>query len=546
MSWRSVCFWGGLLTLAGSSLLACDDSSESADEGNGVIPDDGSSGSGGNSSVPGPGELPPELELEESFRAPVVTGSHLWSANPESNRVALINAKNSSIRTFDAGHAPTFLSALPEGVTSGGALVLNTKSADASLFFLSSSGSGEPEVTSRRIDVQPGASAWAVGETGRFAIAWSKVEVGATPVKDGHQDITVLSFTEDGKVSATRLSVGFQPSRVVINEAETRAFVVSTSGLSVIALDAPSGPRSLQDLFLPETQPGLARDVSLTQDGRHAFVRLEGKSDVLIVDTETDERKTISLSRPVTDLDLSADGSFAIAVLRGDSSALSSQGQGGAGSGAESQVVLLPIPEILSDPGTAEILEVDDIVGSASLSVDGRVAVLYSNAVTHTRLWVLELEGRRLRPVDVKAPVRAALLSKEGENAVVILSPPTGSVKAGAFALVPLRASKPARIEGTDATPVFVSITDGGQAALVTTVGVSGAPSASYLARFPGFGIERIDLPSVPLATGIVEEAGKAFVSQEHPEGRVSFVDWVSSQVTTITGFELGSKVVDR
>src|SRR5690606_9071326 len=78
---------------------------------------------------------PPEDELESSFRAPVATGKYLWSANPQSGRVAIIDTEVLDIRIADAGFGPTHLAALPrEDAQVSSAIVLNVGSQDATLF----------------------------------------------------------------------------------------------------------------------------------------------------------------------------------------------------------------------------------------------------------------------------------------------------------------------------------------------------------------------------------------------------------------------------
>ena len=57
--------------------------------------------------------------------------------------------------------------------------------------------------------------------------------------------------------------------------------------------------------------------------------------------------------------------------------------------------------------------------------------------------------------------------------------------------------------------------------------------------------VDEFELPSRPLASGIVTEAARGFVAQEHNEGRVTLFDLDSGSEKTITGFELSSKVVD-
>ena len=45
-------------------------------------------------------------------------------------------------------------------------------------------------------------------------------------------------------------------------------------------------------------------------------------------------------------------------------------------------------------------------------------------------------------------------------------------------------------------------------------------------------------------AAGFVGTDGQAFVAQDHPQGRVTFIDPATGLVRTITGFELGASVV--
>jgi hypothetical protein len=42
-----------------------------------------------------------------------------------------------------------------------------------------------------------------------------------------------------------------------------------------------------------------------------------------------------------------------------------------------------------------------------------------------------------------------------------------------------------------------------------------------------------------------VQSAERAFVSQVHPEGRITFIDLQEGAEQTVTGFELSGKVVE-
>src|SRR5512146_1710031 len=73
---------------------------------------------------------PPEKEVESSFRSPVATGKFVWTANPSSGRVALIDATTYEVKIADAGFGPTYIAAIPDpkNPDSNEAIVLNVLS----------------------------------------------------------------------------------------------------------------------------------------------------------------------------------------------------------------------------------------------------------------------------------------------------------------------------------------------------------------------------------------------------------------------------------
>jgi hypothetical protein len=552
--------WAVLFAAAAGWQAACSASDRAA------VPVDGFASTGGSAQGPNlgsGGSMPePELELEENFRAPVVSGSYLWTANPESNRVAILHAATLAIDVLEGGNAPTFLASLPGDEDGGGALVINVGGDDASIFrhdvTASLGGAGGISVSEERVPVQAGASAWAVGKGGHFAVAWSRFQDDLKGPLDGYQDLTVLEL-DPAEPVATRLSVGFRPTKVVLNEAETRAYVVSKPGLSVIDLEAKP-PRVLREFGLPEDETGLSRDVSITADGALALVRVTGEAAVRILDLEAEAEAVtvVELPREVTDLDLSADGSLAVAVMRGTPGGAvvvepgfggqgglgGEGGQGGAGPiGEDSLVALLPVPEIQDSPEDFEIYATPELLGSAVVAGDASVALLYTNAVASSRLTILALGSLEARAVDVTAPIQAAFLTPDAAHAVTIMTPPSGSQAAGAFALVPVAQVLPARIEGTDTVPRFVAVAD--QSALITTWGAATLPAKTLLGRIPGLTVDTITLGAEPLASGLVLDENRGFVAEAHPQGQVTFIDLETAESKTVTGFELSSQVVD-
>ena len=520
-------------------------SEDSSDDSYGPDTGTGLTGSDTSTTGPGDGDDQNEEELEASFRAPVVSGPYLWTANPQSDRVARIHATSLTVELFESGHGPTFLSALPEGATPGGALILNELSRDASIFLMDEAGAVQPV---NRIKVQHGASAWAVGQSGTYAIAWSKFGDSSLPGIDGHQDLTLFDFSSE-KIETKTLAVGYRPSEVFINQDETFAYVVCDPGISVISLRDRA---IVREIFLPEGNLVGSRDIEFSPDGSLAISRTQGSADALLIDTEDAEIKILTLPGVITDIDMSEDGSLAIAVVRGEQG--SEDGAGGAGGvgGASSDegesqpsIVALLNPETVFDSPKFERVETDEIVGSVVISADASQAILYTNASDNTRLTLLNPKTKALRVVDVKAPARAAFLAEDGSFAVALMSPPSGSNKSGAFALIPVAKNLPPRIEGTNNQPEYVSLSGELQRALITTTNSATSQADIFFAQFPGLLVDRIRLSSRPLATGLVPGAEQGFVAQEHPEGRVTFINLTNGQEKTVTGFELAAKVVD-
>jgi hypothetical protein len=559
-------------------------------------------------------EPAPEIEAESTYRSPVVTGHYIWTANPDSGQVALIDARDRSVRTVEAGHGPEQLAAIPaaDGSMADRAIVLNRISRDATLLAVSNAGELEQPVFVS--DVHGGANALTVSSRGRFVIAWTdSAKVEAPDPLEGFQEITIINLAA-ATPQATRLSVGYRPSRVYISEDETRAFAVTEPGVSVIELGAL--PRVSQDISLTAAPlpDGWGRDVSITPDGELAVVRVEDpnadsdlESEVGIVSMQTGERTGIRLPGPVTDLDLSGDGSLAVAVIGARYVPAVSEGQGGAagsasGTGASttagggnaseppanagapgasgaggtgggstsagtggtveydrlpSRVALLPIPGILSASDSFDAVTVgDEMVRSVSLSPAHSYAVLFSTAEgaeDRDHVTILNIDPRssgylgfRTEPLR-SSLVSSVLLAPDDSYAVAVLTPSGESQAAGAFAVIPVSEDLAIRIQPTLAPPMAVALGPAPTSmAVVTTSGSTGAGNFSYFVRLPDPVVNEVELLSTPIATGIVStpEIEAAYVSQSHPEGRLTLVEpdpeTQNVIVHDLTGFEQG------
>jgi hypothetical protein len=123
--------------------------------------------------------------------------------------------------------------------------------------------------------------------------------------------------------------------------------------------------------------------------------------------------------------------------------------------------------------------------------------------------------------------------------------PPTVTSEANAFSLVPLDGSQPARIQMTDAPIRAVAVAPGSGRALLTVRDDARQVFGVYLGRFPTLAVDRYPLASPPSATGVVAGANRGYVAQQHPDGRITFLSLDSGDARTLTGYELGARVVD-
>ena len=481
----------------------------------------------------GAAALPPEKELDQSFRAPVATGKVLWSANPDSGRVALIDAKTLKVRMTNAGFGPTYLAAVPSEAGVDSAIVLNTGSHDASWLVASAKA-----ISVTTIPTHVGANAWSISPSGRYAIAWTDaahLEGAAPDAVNGYSELTVIDLLADPP-SSTRLSVGFRPSQVVFDAAEAHAYAVVDEGISVLDL----GDNPALSALLTVSAKGSAvhtRDVNIAADGSFAVVRVDGSADVEIIDLASDARQVLTLESSVTDLDLSRDSKSATAVL---------------GNATPPKVVrfAVPDPSIAAPPFESASIA-GELVRSVTLAPDGKLALLYANAVPSAHLTLLDTgPGAHhfgFRTVDLQGAVQSVYVSPDSGTAITFQTPPVGSLKRGLFSIVPTEVVRSPRIVGTDALPSEIAFSDAALGkALVTVHDRASAARGVYVIGLSNLEQNFVPLSSEPLpgATGIVPGAKRGFVAQKHPEGRITFIDLDTGTAQTLSGFEIAARVV--
>jgi hypothetical protein len=567
----------------------------------------GGSGGAGNGSVSLPAVdagLPPEIKAESNYQSPVATGQIVWTANPVSGRVAYIDAKTFVVQTVQAGDSPTYLAAVPNSDPTQwpyeAAIVINVRSHDATLLSRTPNASLP---TTKTFPSTGDANSWALSPSGRWAIAWADAtRIANTDPTQGFQDIAVLDLSLVNPRPATILAVGYRPSQVAFSQDETRAFAVTQEGISVVdllggprpqvtqnyalsapvsgdasapeasdidafaadapaidaadaapsdgqaeaaAMDAPveaSAPDSSAGNTTAGTATGMP-DVSFTTDRAFALVRQAGVSAITVVSLKDGAPTQVALPSAPTDLTLAPDGTFAVAVLRDTST-----------------VAVLPLPGIATDPtsfttttiagetiGRAIVAEnVALPPGDAGGATTQTSVLLFTTASPIERLTVLTLlPTPSFRTITLHAPVLAVFPTDDGQNAIVLhsVTPTAGSSVKGAFSIVPIAQNLPAKIVSLTAPPIAVALAPTSDRALVTMSDGTSIYGVE-LAMMPSLEVVPYPLASPPTAVGIAAAAATGFVAQNYADGRITFIDLAGGAARTITGFELGARVV--
>jgi hypothetical protein len=529
--------------------------SDGANAGSGT----GAAGTGaaGTGSIP---DLPPEVEEMVDFQLPQASESFVYAANPSAGTVAVIDAVTSSIRTLETGEQPTYLRTLPG---TDNAIVLNVGSDTATV--IRSAGTTS---TTSDLPVVPGANAIGIAPDGKHAVVYFNSSFASAGNTSGSfQDVSVVTLSEDGNDDdSLSMTVGFRPRDVFFANDGERAFVVTEDGISVLnfAAIAKSGSGIAELLSFGGDVDQRTLDVAVTPDGRYALARGEGTSMLRLIDLNDGNVKTLDLvdayvpppsstdedagaAEPlpveITDLDLLPTGDAAIAVLRN-----------------QAAMVELPIPGAFDDATEASTLTIEDqIIGSVSVSPDAKHALLYTTVANQERMTLVALdESAPPKTLVLRKAVQAVVFTPDGKTAFIT------HTKLPGFAEDPNISSD----ESIDRSYGYslLRIPQGNVKLQVTQTVVGPAtivPDGTYLFvlfRDDALGIKEVhrvelssflvdpilQLESPPISIGSAPKSGRVFVNQDHPEGRMMFIDWKNPiERNTVTGFELNSRIRD-
>ena len=528
------------------------------------------SGSPGNPAIPpalnpggadpmNPTTLPPEVEVKVDLELPQASESFVYAANPDSGTVVIIEAKTLELQTLETGDRPTFLRTL---AGTDDAIVLNVGSDDATVMRSPRQGA-----TTSSVDVVRGANAIAVAPDGKHAVVFFDAEHNAAGGASGsYQDVTVITLVAAGEDRPIDMTVGFKPRDIFFAADSRTAYAVTDDGISVLDFTeidrGGSGIARLISLGADIDQKSL--DVSVTPDGRYALARQPSESAVRLIDLADGKIKTLELAEvplpepesgsdeedagvtdpapvEVTDLDLAPSGEFALAVLRN-----------------QAAVLRIPVPSAFDDITQVKAYQVpNQLVGSGTIAPDGKRALLYTTAVDVERITVLDLEGDAApHTVALRKSIAGVAVAPDGETALIVHKKAQGSPNDPgldadtkidrSFGYSVLRVSTgDVKLQVTDVAPgSFTIAPDSGFLFILFRDDARGIREVQKVDAM-SFLVQPIALGSPPISLGTVPGSERVFVNQDHPDGRITLINWRTNETRTVTGFELNSRIRD-
>lgn len=241
----------------------------------------------------------------------------------------------------------------------------------------------------------------------------------------------------------------------------------------------------------------------------------------------------------ITDVDLAPNGDFAMAVFRD-----------------RRTVLKVPIPDGFDDIDNVSVITVgNEIVGSVNIAADGTRALLYTTAQdTNEHLTILDVETEELRVVRLPKAVQAVTVAPDGESALVVhrklegdpneagIDPDELIDRSYGYSVLRLEDGF-SKLQLTSSPQGASTIVPDGSTMFILFNSSSLGVRDVHRVGLRNFLVQPITLGSPPISLGAVPGSSKVFVGQDHPDGRITFIDWESAETESVTGFELNSRI---
>ncbi len=523
------------LSLAALLLAACSSSADLATIGEFPSEDTGTGGGNGSGGRDDSGD-PTVLELSR----PAVTRDFVVVANKNQGALTKIQSSGSlsKVTSVEIGGRPTEVFAV--GDTNR---IVAFGRGEGSFAVVDLGAAGETDSV-RRLPVLDNCNQITVSPDGLHAVLWyDNAAARAGETMGPLSEVALLDLSAASAAPVT-IGVGVNVRQVSFAADGSRAVVVSDDGASVLEIADITSNRSIPPIPLSDDgvtgQLGADRDVFVTEAADFAVVRRAGIDGLGIVNLETGDVRTVATGERLTDIELLGP-SRELALLSPSRSAvgfvgLEAAGLGsGEGSGDGVDWVALPAGTagfLVPSADGARVFATGGDVGDnllASISVDTH-AVASFNLRKNTRSLLNSSNGRYLLVVHGRAAGRPVAGEPEEELVAKSSAVSVVDLEQGTAKLILLPADPGAVALNRDETQVLFTVSD-------ESLGVR---SARWIA-FDSFAVQSVDFTRQPTDVGALPGSDWMFVTQSHPQGRISFLNLSTGAMREVTGFSLNA-----
>jgi DNA-binding beta-propeller fold protein YncE len=373
---------------------------------------------------------------------------------------------------------------------------------------------------------------------GGWVVLWHDLahEKPDDPPADGLQSFNEVSFVGVPSGEHFPMAVGFNPKMVRFTPDGHTAVVVSDGYLAKVDLTQTPLLPQLIELEPGVLDPPSAEEVIVAADGSFAWVRQFGATDLLVVDLASAAVLPVPAGDNPTDLDLSPDGQEAVAVARGSRELWVYDARDP-----------FAAPDVLALP-------VDSEYGSLLFDPTGDQAILYTTASLVERFAVWDRTTGAITERPLVKPVQSMAVTPTGGSLEVFHTladgPDTEPVFAGSWALTLIDLadfrSNPLLLP---AEPLAYANSTTGELGYFVMKDSTYFEVLNYVTLLH----DQYTIASVPSFLGVLPDFAPAdgdeppaWVSQEYPLGRISFFDPDTTEMDTLTGFELNSGIEEE
>jgi len=471
-----------------------------------------------------------EPEVEDDFLAlrPAETDKYVFVANPNRGTVTRINLFTQEVRTTPVGNDPQLVLTTPDY---DAAAVFNRGDDTVSLIEAST-------LDQRVVEIRPHMNSMTASPDAKWLALWhdADAERDDDPIPPGTQSFNEVSFVEIDSGQHFAMAVGFNPHEISFVSDSTTAVVVTDDSVALVDME--------QDLLLPEMivisealDPPRAEEMALAADGSYGFLRQFGATELLVVDLPGRGLDRVPVGENPTDLDISPDGTMAVALSRG-----------------ANQLWIYQVADPFAQPRVID-LPPDPPEGFGQLLFDprGDQAILFTNASLTDLIGIWDLATDTVTLRRLVKPVQSMSITPTGESLLVFHTlddapdADAGSPFLGEWSITMMD------LTGFLTNPLLLPAEPTGWAQSTNgDYGYFVMEGENFLEvlHYDTLLHDQIDLPSPPVWVGVLPDLDvddgdepPAWVSQEHDLGRLTFFDADDGTAETITGFELNSEI---